>query len=140
MQSRNSSFQYRDRPVDIKRVGRELGVRYVVEGSVRQAGGRIRVTAQLLDAATGGHLWAERYDRDLPEIFAVQDEVVQTIVGTVVGRVQAVGLELAKRKPPSSLAAYDCVLRGNALPCGDRSPATSGSSRSRRAKSPRCRP
>jgi adenylate cyclase len=117
--SRNSSFRYRDTPIDVTRVGRELGVDYVVEGSVRKAGNELRVTAQLVDTASGGHLWAERYDRNAEDIFAVQDDVVRTIVGTLVGRVQAAGAELAKRKPPASLAAYDCVLRGLALPWGD---------------------
>jgi TolB-like protein/Tfp pilus assembly protein PilF len=117
--SRNQSFRYRDRPVDVTRVGRELGVRYVVEGSIHKAGDRIRVMAQLTDAASGSHLWAEQYDRHIQELFAVQDEVVQTIVGTLGGRVQAAGAELAKGRPPASLAAYDCVLRGLALPWGD---------------------
>jgi adenylate cyclase len=117
--SRNQSFRYRDRPVDVTRVGRELGVRYVVEGTIHKAGDRIRVMAQLTDAASGSHLWAEQYDRHIQELFAVQDEVVQTIVGTLVGRVQAAGAELAKGRPPASLAAYDCVLRGLALPWGD---------------------
>ena len=114
--SRNSSFQYRDKAADAKRIGRELDVHYVVEGSIRQIGDRLRVTAQLVDTQSGSHLWAERYDRSLQEIFAVQDDVVQTIVATLVGRMQAAGADLAKRKPPTSLAAYDCVLRANALP------------------------
>ena len=117
--SRNSSFRYRDSAIDVKQVRRDLGVDYVVEGSIRRMGDRIRVTAQLIDAESGSHVWAERYDRDLEELFAVQGEVVQTIVGTLVGRVQAAGAERAKRKPPSNLAAYDCVLRGLALPWGD---------------------
>jgi TolB-like protein/Tfp pilus assembly protein PilF len=117
--SRHASFQYRGQAVDVKRIGRELGAQYVVEGSVRRIGERIRITAQLIDAVSGSHVWAERYDRDLSEIFAVQDDVVRTIVGTLVGRVQAAGVEHAKRKPPASLAAYDYVLRGHALPWGD---------------------
>jgi TolB-like protein/class 3 adenylate cyclase/tetratricopeptide (TPR) repeat protein len=117
--SRSSSFHYRDKMSDAKAIGRQLGVRYVVEGSIRQIGNRVRVTAQLVDAVSGSHLWAERYDRGLDDIFAVQDEVVQTIVATLVGRVQAAGADLAKRKPPTNLAAYDCVLRGRALPWGD---------------------
>ncbi len=117
--SRNSSFQYRGKTVDVKRVARELGVQYVVEGSVRRVGEQIRVTTQLVNAVSGNHLWAERYDRNAEEIFAIQDEVVRTIVGTLVGRVQAAAAELAKRKPPNSLAAYECVLRGRALPWGD---------------------
>src|SRR5262249_40791907 len=100
-------------------IGRQLGVRYIVEGSIRQSGNRVRVTVQLVDTGSGSHIWAERYDRSLDEIFVVQDEVVQTIVATLVGRLQAAGAELAKRKPPSSLGAYDCVLRGKALQWGD---------------------
>jgi TolB-like protein/Tfp pilus assembly protein PilF len=117
--SRHASFQYRDQAVDVKRIGHELAAQYVVEGSVRRIGERIRITTQLVDAGSGSHVWAERYDRDLSEIFAVQDDVVRTIVGTLVGRVQAAGVEHAKRKPPASLAAYDYVLRGHALPWGD---------------------
>jgi adenylate cyclase len=117
--SRNSSFQYRGKAVDTKRVGRELGVQYLVEGSIRKTGSRIRITAQLIDTGTGNHLWAERYDRDLQEIFALQDEVVRTIVGTLIGRMQAASAEQAKRTPPRNMAAYDYVLRGNALPVGD---------------------
>jgi adenylate cyclase len=114
--ARNSSFRYRDLDVDIRRVGRELGVDYVVEGSVRRLGKRLRITAQLIDASTGNHLWAERFDRDESEIFAVQDQLVRTIVATLVGRLQAAGAEGARRKPPASLAAYECVLRADALP------------------------
>ena len=117
--ARNSSFRYRDLDVDIRRVGRELGINYVVEGSVRRLGKRIRITAQLIDATTGNHLWAERFDRDESEIFAVQDQLVRTIVATLVGRLQAAGAEGASRKPPASLAAYECVLRADALPLGD---------------------
>ena len=94
-------------------------MQFVVEGSVRKVGKQIRVTAQLIDAATGKHVWAERFDRDEQDIFAVQDEVISTIAGTLVGRLQAAGAEHARRKPPTSLAAYECVLRGNALPFGD---------------------
>jgi adenylate cyclase len=117
--ARNSSFRYRDLDVDIRRVGRELGVNYVVEGSIRRLGKRIRITAQLIDAASGNHLWAERFDRDESEIFAVQDQLVRTVVATLVGRLQAAGAEGARRKPPASLAAYECVLRADALPLGD---------------------
>src|SRR5262249_43212700 len=81
-------------------------------GSIRRAGNRVRITVQLIDATTGAHLWAERYDRELEDIFAVQDEVVRTVVATVAGRVEAAGVELAERRPPESLIAYDYVLRG----------------------------
>ena len=114
--SSHASFGYRDRNIDIKRVGRALGVRNVLEGSVRKVGERIRITTQLIDTASGNHVWAERYDRNAEEIFAVQDDVVRTIVGTLVGRVQALNVELTKRKIPANFDAYDCVLRGNALP------------------------
>ncbi len=117
--ARNSSFQYRDKATDVRRIGRELGAQYVVEGSIRKAGDRLRITAQLIEAASGNHLWAERYDRDLKDVFAVQDQIIGTIVGTLVGRLQAAGTEQASRKPPKSLAAYECVLRGKALPLGD---------------------
>ena len=110
--ARNSSFQYRDRAIDVKRVGRELGVTYVVEGSVRKVGMRVRITAQLVESATGNHVWAERYDRDLEDIFAIQDEVVATVVARLANKVTDADLVTAKRKRPENLAAYDCVLRG----------------------------
>ena len=84
----------------------------MLEGSVRKAGNRVRITAQLINTLTGAHLWAERYDRELEDIFTVQDEVVRTVVATVAGRLEATGAEIAKRKPPESLVAYDYVLRG----------------------------
>ncbi len=113
--ARNSSFVYRDRAVNIQEVGRELGVRNILEGSVRKAAGRVRITAQLVDATTGEHLWAERYDRGLDDIFAVQDEVSQTIVATLVERMAHIGAERARRKPPAEQAAYDLLLRGRVL-------------------------
>jgi TolB-like protein/Flp pilus assembly protein TadD len=109
--ARNSSFQYRGQAIDVKRVGRELGAQYVVEGSVRKIGPRIRIAAQLVDATTGNHLWAERYDRDAQELFAIQDEVVAVIVARAAGRVGVAGAARARRKPTDSLAAYDCLLR-----------------------------
>jgi TolB-like protein len=110
--ARNSSFQFRGPSVDMAAVRRRLGVRYIVEGSVRRADTRLRVTVQLIDAATESHLWAERYDRDIRDIFAVQDEVARTIAATLEGRVAASGIERAKRKPTGELAAYDYFLRG----------------------------
>jgi len=110
--ARNSSFTYKGQAVDVKRVGRELGVHYVVEGSVRKAGQRVRITAQLVDTANGNHIWAEHYDRDLEDIFAVQDEVAQTIVSVLPGRLDDAAFERAKRKPTENLTAYDYVLRG----------------------------
>ena len=117
--ARNSSFRYRGQDVDVVRVGRELGVHYLVEGSIRRLGDRIRITAQLVDAGSGHHVWAERFDCNQDELFTIQDLVVRKIVGTLVGRLEAVGLERAKRKSPASLAAYECVLRADALPMHD---------------------
>jgi TolB-like protein/Tfp pilus assembly protein PilF len=117
--ARNSSFHYRGSDLDMIRVGRELGVHYLVEGSVRRIGTRVRIAAQLIDARSGHHLWAEKFDRDQDDIFAVQDQVVSTIVTTLVGRLQAAVAEVAKRKPPASLEAYECVLRADALPFYD---------------------
>jgi len=119
VRSRSASFRYRGAAVDIKQVARELDVRFVVEGSVRRMGERIRISAQLIDADTGSHVWSEKFDRGLDEIFSVQDRVVQTIVSTLVGRVEAADTERARRKPPLSLAAYECVLKANSLSWDD---------------------
>jgi TolB-like protein/cytochrome c-type biogenesis protein CcmH/NrfG len=110
--ARNSSFQYRDRAVDVRRVARELGVQFIVEGSIRKLGNNLRITAQLIDATTGNHLWAERFDCALDGIFAVQDEVVRKIVARLEGRIATSIAEQARRKPTQSMAAYECVLRG----------------------------
>ena len=114
--ARNTSFRHRGANLDLMRVGRELGVDYLVEGSVRKLGSRIRITAQLIDAKNGHHVWAEKFDREQSDIFAVQDQVVSTIVGTLTGRLTAAGAEVASRKSPSSLAAYEYVLRADSLP------------------------
>ncbi len=119
VRSRSASFRYRGGAVDIKQVAREMDVRYVVEGSIRRLGERIRINVQLVDAETGSHVWGEKFDRGLEEIFVVQDQVVQTIVSTLSGRVQASDTERARRKPPSSLAAYECALKANALSWDD---------------------
>ena len=111
--ARHSSFAYREATIDIKRVGRELGVRYIADGSVRKLGNRVRVTVQLLDAASGYHLWTERYERELDDIFALQDEIVRAIVAAVPGRLEYAGREIARGKPTSSITAYDLVLLGN---------------------------
>ena len=116
--SRNSSSRFRGADIDMIRAGRELGVHYLVEGSVRRMGKRTRITAQLIDAATGNHIWAERYDSDHDEIFDFQDRVVRTIVGTLAGRMNSARTEIARRKPPASLAAYEYVLRADALTFG----------------------
>jgi adenylate cyclase len=110
--ARNSSFAYRGEAVRVIDVARELGVQYVLEGSVRRAGNRIRITVQLIDAQNSKHLWAQRYDRSLEDIFAVQDEVTQSIVAVLPARVEAAALERASRKISSSLDAYDHLLRG----------------------------
>ena len=110
--ARNSVFAYKGKSPKVQDVGTELGVRYVLEGSVRKAGERVRITAQLIDAARGHHLWAERYDRKLDDVFAVQDEVTRQIVATLPRRVEAADLERAKRKPTANMAAYDYLLKG----------------------------
>jgi adenylate cyclase len=112
--ARNSTFVYKGRAVDVKQVGRELGVRYVLEGSLRKAGNRVRLTAQLIEAASGRHVWAERYDRALDDIFAVQDEITLSVVGYIEPSLRQAEIERAKRKRPDSLDAYDLYLR--ALP------------------------
>ena len=109
--ARNSSFQFRDRSVDVRHIGRELGAQYVVEGSIRRAGERLRVTAQLVDASTGNHIWAEHYDCDQQDIFAVQDEVTRMIAATAASRVESVDVSTAKGSSTKSPAAYDHVLR-----------------------------
>ena len=109
--ARNSTFRYKGQAVDVSRVGRELNAGYILEGSVRRAANRIRITAQLIRASDGTHLWAERYDRELEDIFAVQDEVTQTIAAALGVRLQDAARELAMRKSPADLNAYDCVLR-----------------------------
>ena len=110
--ARNSSFTYRGKAGPVTDVARELGARYVLEGSVRRDGNRVRINAQLIDAASGTHLWAQRYDRSLADLFAVQDEVTQNIVAVLPARMQAAALEYASRKTTSSLDAYDYLLRG----------------------------
>ncbi len=110
--ARNSSFSFRDQGLGVRDVGRRLGVRYLVEDSVRKAGRRVRVTVQLVDAASGLQLWAERYDRQLEDIFAVQDEITQAIVATLPGRLEDAGWHSARRKTPASMTAYDHVLVG----------------------------
>jgi TolB-like protein/Flp pilus assembly protein TadD len=113
--ARNSSFAFKGVAVDVAAVGRKLGVRYVVEGSVRKAGNRVRITAQLIEVTTGGHVWAERYDRDLEDIFAVQDEVTKSIAAAVPGQLESDIVKSARRKPTESLDAYDYYLRGKQL-------------------------
>jgi adenylate cyclase len=113
--ARNSSFTYRGKAVRVTDVARELGVQFVLEGSVRRAGNRIRISTQLIEGISGRHLWAQRYDRSLEDIFAVQDDVTQSIVAVLPARVEAAALERASRKTSGSLDAYDCFLRGKYL-------------------------
>ncbi len=109
--ARNSSFVYKGKAVDIKQAGRELGVRYVLEGSVRKASDRLRVTAQLIEADTGRHVWADRYDRTLDDVFSLQDELTMTVVAVIEPNLRQAEIERVKRKRPDSLDAYDLVLR-----------------------------
>jgi TolB-like protein/Tfp pilus assembly protein PilF len=111
--ARNSVFTYKNKPVDVKQVARDLGVRYVLEGSVRKAGNRVRITAQLIDASTGHHVWAERYDRELEDIFAVQDEITQSIVTSVGPEFLSAEMQRAQRKDVRSLDAWDYAMRAS---------------------------
>jgi TolB-like protein len=112
--ARNSSFTYKGKTVDVKQVGRELGVRYVLEGSVRKGGSRVRITGQLIDATTGGHIWADHFDATLEDVFELQDRVTASVVGAIEPRLQRAEIERARRKPTESLDAYDYFLRGMA--------------------------
>lgn len=109
--ARNSTFTYKGRVVDVKQVGRELGVRYVLEGSVRKVLDRVRITGQLIDASTGAHVWAERYDHRSDDIFALQDEIALSVVGAIAPSLRRAEINKVKRKRPDSLDAYDLVLR-----------------------------
>jgi TolB-like protein len=112
--ARNSTFTYKDSAVDVKQVGRELGVRYVLEGSVRKAANRVRVTGQLIDVLTGAHLWAGRFEGGLSDIFDLQDQVTTSVVGAIAPKLEQIEIERAKRKPTESLDAYDCYMQGMA--------------------------
>jgi adenylate cyclase len=113
--ARNSSFAYRGRAVDMKQIGRELGVRYILEGSVRKSGNKMRIAGQLIDTSTGAHLWADRFDGEFHDIFEVQDQVATSVVGAITPRLEEAEIERAKRKPTENLDAYDYYLRGLAL-------------------------
>ncbi|MDR6955776.1 TolB-like protein [Ancylobacter sp. 3268] len=110
--ARNSSFAYRGRPVDVKQICRELGVTYVLEGSVRKAADRIRITGQLVNASTNGYLWADRFEGALDDIFALQDRISGNVVGAIAPQMELAEIERARRKPTENLSAYDCHLRG----------------------------
>ncbi len=109
--ARHSSFTYKGKDVDIKQVGRDLGVRYVLEGSVRKSGNRVRITGQLIDATTGTHLWADRFDSQLEDIFDLQDQITGSVIGALFPQLERAEIERAKRKPTESLQAYDYYLR-----------------------------
>src|SRR6516162_1901211 len=113
--ARNSSFSYKGQAVDVKQVGRELGVRYVLEGSVRKAGGRVRITAQLIDAANGAHLWADRFEGSLEDVFELQDKVASTVVGVIEPALQAAETARSASRPTADLTAYDLYLRTYAM-------------------------
>jgi adenylate cyclase len=110
--ARNSSFTYKGRSVDVRQVGRELGVRYVLEGSVRKAANRVRIIGQLIDASTGAHLWGDRFEGGLQDIFELQDQVTASVVSAIAPTLEKAEIERVKRKPTESLDAYDCFLRG----------------------------
>ena len=110
--ARNTTFTYKGQAVDVQAIAKDLGVRYVLEGSVRKAGDRVRISAQLIDGNTGNHIWAERYDRDLEDIFAVQDDITQTVVGAIAPELSLAEQERARRKPPESLDAWEYCQRG----------------------------
>jgi adenylate cyclase len=112
--ARNSSFTYKGRAVDIKQVGRELGVRYVLEGSVRKAGNRVRITGQLIEATTGRHLWADKFDGALEDVFGLQDQVTSSVIGLIAPTLEQAEIERAKLKPTDRLDSYDLFLRGMA--------------------------
>ena len=109
--ARNSSFTYKGKAVNVKQVGRELGVRYVLEGSVRKAAGKVRITGQLVDAISGAHIWADRFERDLTDVFALQDEVTVAVVSAIQPKIIQTEIAMAARRRPENLTAYDCWLR-----------------------------
>jgi adenylate cyclase len=109
--ARNSSFTYKGKAVDVKQVGRELGVRYVLEGSVRKAGGKVRITGQLIKAASGAHLWADRFDGPQDDIFELQDKVTSSVVGAIAPRLERAEIDRSEKKPTESLDAVDLYYR-----------------------------
>ena len=138
--ARNSSFSYKGRAVDVKQVGRDLGVRYVLEGSVRKAGNRVRISGQLIEAEDGRHLWAERYDRDLTDVFALQDEITINVVAAIEPNLRRAEIERVRRKRPDNFDAYDLLLRASAEPlyphAGGRLPGACRCSNGRSPSSP----
>ena len=113
--ARNSSFTYKGKAVDIRQVGRELGVRYVLEGSVRRGGDRLRISGQLIDATSGSHLWADRFDGDAVDVFELQDRITESVVAAIEPTLQLAEVERRRSRPPSQLDAYDLLLRAYGL-------------------------
>ena len=113
--ARNSSFSYKGQSPDVKRVGRELGVRYVLEGSVRKAGDRVRITGQLIDTSSGAHLWADRFDGALEDVFELQDKVASSVAGVIEPALQAAETARSAGRPTADLTAYDLYLRAYAM-------------------------
>ena len=113
--ARNSTFTYKGRAVDVKQIGRELGVRYVLEGSVRKAGGRVRITAQLIDALSGTHLWADRFDGSLEDVFELQDRVAVSVAGVIEPALQAAETARSANRPTDDLTAYGCFWASRCL-------------------------
>ena len=113
--ARNSSFTYKGKAVDVRQVGRELGVRYVLEGSIRRVGGRVRFVGQLIDASSGGHIWADRYEGDMCDVFELQDRFTESVVAAIEPELQTAEIERLKRKPAANLDAYDLLLRAQQL-------------------------
>src|SRR5689334_21287446 len=113
--ARNSTFTYKGKAVDVKQVARELGVRYVLEGSVRKAGNQVRITGQLIDTNTAAHIWADRFDGSLDDVFELQDKVASGVVGAIEPKLRQSEIERARRKPTDSLDAYDLYLRALSL-------------------------
>ena len=109
--ARNSAFAYKGKPIGVKQVAQELGVRYVLEGSVRKASNRVRITGQLIDATTGAHIWADRFDGALDDIFELQDQVASSVAGAIEPKLRQSEIERASRKPTENLTAYDLYLR-----------------------------
>src|SRR5207247_9398272 len=116
----NTSVTYEGRAVDIKQIGRELGVRYLLEGGIRKAAGKVRITTQLIDATTGAHLWADRFEGDLSDVFALQDEITVNVVSAIQPKLLQTEMDLAARRP-NSLSAYDLCLRAQHLQSWTRS-------------------
>src|SRR5262249_7868229 len=109
--ARNSTFTYKSQAIDVRDVATQLGVRYVLEGSVRKADNRVRVTSQLIDAANGSHLWADKYDRELADIFALQDDITNRVIGSVGPQILVAEAARVRRKPPQSIDAWDLVMQ-----------------------------